>query len=575
MKIISQIMGMKKRAHYNRLQKFKNSPLELQRQVLKGILRANGKTEIGQFYRFNTLKTIDAFRNAVPIRTANEYKPLLDKIYSGDHRSICHQKPLYFAMTAGSTGAFKHIPITRSLSNDINKGTLAYLHLFEEACPQIKDAPIQFMIGSGEGGNSPGNIPKGYVSGFHYKNLPAVIRNRFVVPYWVFTLADRTDRYYALVRYLAANKSLAAIVSMTPQNICNLAQVAMEQKHRLYQDIKSGSLTLNVSQQPDSEAADFLPEPDRAVRFFRAAEVGDSQAAMKELFPSLSCFSTWMGGNMSYATGRLGELFGPKDIFELPSSASEGIFLIPHKPNTAGGIAAIESHFFEYIPEQDYHRTNPDTLLVNQLEAGARYYLVVTTSGGLYRYNMEDLYEVTGFFGTTPILKFISKQARQVSITNERINESDVVEAMNQCKTCFSEPPDNFILMPNRNSHYDFVVDSEPGDMTEFALSFDNALRAVSKVYDIYRNDGQIGPVSIHAFPQTTDNPVKRYVEEIQFSSDLPSGQFKPLHVANSVELLERAFLGDQNHDSFRLTRLPVQPRQVNHHDQPRSCHAR
>ena len=546
MDIISKLLGLMKVVHFKQLSKSKKKPLALQRKILLNILKKNSTTDFGRCFHFSSLKSIDAFRKAVPIQTASEYKPLLAKIYNGDHRSICCEKPLFFAMTAGSTGNYKYIPITKSLSQDINRSTMSYLYLFERACPQVKDAPVQFLIGSGEGGTTPGDVSQGYVSGFHYKNLPIIVRKRFVVPYWAFTIQERTNRYYTIIRYMTACTDLAAIISMTPQNICNLAVIAIEQKNRLYKDIKTGGLTLDHVQNQGDRKPSFEPAPDRAELFLTAANAGNSEKAMGILLPSLTCFSTWMGGNMSYATDKLTTLFGPKDIFELPSSASEGIFLIPNEINTPGGIAAIGSHFFEYIHERDSLLSNPATLLVNELKLCERYYLVVTTSGGLYRYNMEDLYEVTGYWGDIPVLKFISKQARQVSITNERINESDVVEAMNLCKSCFGEPPENFILMPNRNSYYDFVVDRAPDNLQRFSQKFDYALRDMSKVYDIYRNDGQIGSIKVHVFAQKSNNPIQQYVESIQFSTSLPSGQFKPLHVSNSVKLKEQYFSTEQ-----------------------------
>ena len=266
-----------------------------------------------------------------------------------------------------------------------------------------------------------------------------------------------------MVRYMASRPDLVAIASMTPQHINNLAHHALGKKETLYQDLKQGTLTLPEHKRYVDELPEFTRAEDRADRFMFAAKAGDKKAAMKVLFPSLKYFGTWMGGNMSYGMDSLNDTFGHKDIFEMPSSASEGLFLIPHRLNEPGGIAAINSHFLEYIPEQDIDNDQPVTLMVHQLEVGQRYYQLLTSSGGLYRYNMEDLYEVTGFWGKTPVLRFISKRARQVSISNDRVNESDVVEAMNQCKHLFKKLPEHFILMPNKKGYYDLIVDSGSG----------------------------------------------------------------------------------------------------------------
>ena len=54
---------------------------------------------------------------------------------------------------------------------------------------------------------------------------------------------------------------------------------------------------------------------------------------------------------------------------------------------------AVRSHFFEFI-DQDFPRSaaaaDRPTRLGHELEEGREYSLVLTTSGGLYRYLLRD-----------------------------------------------------------------------------------------------------------------------------------------------------------------------------------------
>ncbi len=540
MGIISKLVSWKKKQKYKTLLKFKNRPEAIQKKRLLDILKRNRTTVFGQQYEFGAINSLDDFRKKVPIRTSSEYKEFLQRMLEGNHATLCKDEPFYFAMTAGSTGQFKHIPINKPLSREIDNGVLSYMHLFESLCPEAADKPIQFLVGSAEGGKTSAGVPKGFVSGFHYRNLPSVIRNRFVIPYWVFTIEDIKERYYAMVRFLVSEPELVGIAAMTPQNICIMAKSAIENKDRLMSDMKNGTLTLAETGIYKDDLPEFKTEISRAEAFLGALNTGGSQEALKVLFPSMKYVSTWIGGNMSYALEELFSYFGEIDIFELPSSASEGFFVVPNALNTPGGIAAITCHFMEFIPEEQVGLPDPQTVLVNELEVGKRYVLVITTSGGLYRYNMEDLYEVTGMWGNTPTLRFISKQARQVSITNERINESDVVEAMNSLRSHFEQNPKHFILIPNREGYYDLVIDQLPKNISEFSFAYDNALGKKSLAYAYYREHGQIKPLKVH--PLTDPSVLKKYVEGIQFRSNLPTGQFKPIHVVDDVALFEATF---------------------------------
>ena len=61
---------------------------------------------------------------------------------------------------------------------------------------------------------------------------------------------------------------------------------------------------------------------------------------------------------------------------------------------------------------------------------GRRYYVLFTTAAGLYRYFMNDLVEVTGFFHRTPLLRFVQKGKGVTSLTGEKLYEAQAIEAV-------------------------------------------------------------------------------------------------------------------------------------------------
>ncbi len=72
-----------------------------------------------------------------------------------------------------------------------------------------------------------------------------------------------------------------------------------------------------------------------------------------------------------------------------------------------GNVLAIQSHFFEFEtvgPPQTIH-------LAHELKRGQAYEVLVTTGGGLYRYRMHDIVEVTGFVHQCPTLRFVAAKS--------------------------------------------------------------------------------------------------------------------------------------------------------------------
>ena len=75
-------------------------------------------------------------------------------------------------------------------------------------------------------------------------------------------------------------------------------------------------------------------------------------------------------------------------------------------------VPTFQENFFEFVEQTDWDADRPNTVTLEQLETGKRYYVLVTTMNGLYRYFMNDLIEVTGWFHSTPTIRFRAKRQR-------------------------------------------------------------------------------------------------------------------------------------------------------------------
>ena len=520
-----------KRYYHSRLTAARTRVQAVQEKILLDLVRANRATPFGREHGFAGIRTLDQYRAAVPVRTSKEYAGYLRTVYETDPCHLTAERPLFFAMTAGSTGDYKYIPLTPSFKNAINRSVFAFYHFFESQCPELAHHPIQFLVGSAEGGTAPVGIPQGFVSGFNYRNLPAFIRRKFIIPYWVFTLENADDRYYAMARFLAANGQVAAIGAFSPMNIANIVSAVQARLPVFINDLERGALTIATA----PPAPLNLPRQTELAR-----QVSDWQRAGNDpvaltalLFPHLKYFACWLGGNMGHVRDNLFRIMGEKAVFEMPFSASEGVFAVPHKLNEPGGIAAVTSHFLEYIPEDAIDDPAAPTLCAWELEAGGTYYQVVSTQAGLYRYNMEDLIRVKDHWGGIPVVEFISKKARQISIANERLNENDVTEA---CRIACAQTGallKQFILFPSRAGYYEMLVEGNIDNPQQFADTMEQTLCKVAKGYDFEREDRLLQPLRLL---QAQDGQLSDYVHARQFRSALPSAQFKPIHLSNEFE---------------------------------------
>ncbi len=526
---------------YRRFRAACATPLEAQAHRLRTILRGAATTGVGRRHDFAGLARIAdpaalirAYQERVPIRRHAEMAAELEAVARGEWQGLCPTRPIFLAMTAGSTGDYKRIPITAALRREIGHGSRIVTGALEASFPDLTRLRWQFLVGSAEGGTAPGGTPQGFSSGFNYRNLPRLVRRRFVVPYWIFTLPDAGDRNYAAGRLLVSERRLGALCAISPVNLINLRQALEDHAERLCQDIAEGTLTLGGGKAGPGECA-LRPDVDLAEQL-ASARRREGRFPTALLFPALRVLVCWRGGNMGYYLHELEEQFGPIDTFEFPLSASEGLFAIPCQPNRAGGVLAVTTHLLEFLPEWGGGRA----LRADELTVGATYRLVITTSGGLYRYDMEDLVQVTGMAARTPVVEFIAKTGRRTSVSNERLTERDVTVAMEAASRASGTWVNTFLFVPCSDRRYRVLLDgSEVAQWTAtdrahrlgaLAGALEPALREASKGYDFEREDALLERLLLVV------TAPGELVARGATAHALPNAQVKPMHLTPTVD---------------------------------------
>ncbi|MBN1202298.1 MAG: GH3 auxin-responsive promoter family protein [Anaerolineae bacterium] len=88
------------------------NPAAAQERLLQQLLQVYGKTEYGQQHHADQVGSISDFRAAFPVQTYADYEPILRRVMGGDTYALLEAEPLGWAMTRGTTGDSKYIPMT-------------------------------------------------------------------------------------------------------------------------------------------------------------------------------------------------------------------------------------------------------------------------------------------------------------------------------------------------------------------------------------------------------------------------------------------------------------------------------
>src|SRR6185436_3663185 len=162
---------------YNRIQKNKASAVSDQEAIFKELVKTGSKTTFGLDHKFNEVKTYDEYKQAVPLRDYEQYKPYIEQIKQGKHNILWKGKPIYFAKTSGTTSGVKYIPITKeSIPNHMNTARNALLcYMAETGNTAFADGKLIFLSGSPELERI-GGVPTGRLSGIVNHHVPRYLR---------------------------------------------------------------------------------------------------------------------------------------------------------------------------------------------------------------------------------------------------------------------------------------------------------------------------------------------------------------------------------------------------------------
>jgi hypothetical protein len=164
----------------------------------------------------------------------------------------------------------------------------------------------------------------------------------------------------------------------------------------------------------------------------------------------------------------------------------------------SGGALAVTSHYFEFLSEAG------DLLPAHRVEKDKTYSVVVTTGGGLYRYQLQDVVEVTGFYGEIPLLKFIGKADNISDYFGEKLNERFVANALERLFSAHRLSPAFFMLAPDDSDGFRYTLylelSNEPSIelRNDLTTELDSILRE-NFHYDYCRKLGQLNEARIAA----------------------------------------------------------------------------
>ena len=467
-------------------------PAHVQERILSCYLRDNADTEYGRLHGFHRIRSMAEYQATVPLTTYDDYAGFVDRIADGEQAVLTRAPVTRLLPSSGSTAAAKLIPYTSTLQGEFNRAIAPWVFDLYSSRPGLLAGTAYWSITPA--GRTPTRarsaLPtdfeqdSAYLGGFLQHLVAAVM----AVPADLRHVQDiEAFRYVTLLFLLRASD--LRLISVWHPSFLMLLLAAMEiHWEKLVEDVHYGGL------RPPGALPEGVMKRLRSLLPPRATRAGQLRGLGPTLptciWPKLALISCWGDGHARYHLGEVERAFPGIPIQPKGLIATEAFVTLP----LAGWTPlAVRSHFFEFLDDSG------NALPAHEIVREQSYRVVVTTGGGLYRYQLNDRVVVVGFLGRTPCLRFVAKEDHVSDLCGEKLSEGFVANTLDRLFQHANVAPAFAILAPTAAAGatwYTLFIEPAGHASDHLARNLEVALRE-NPHYAYCVELGQLSPVRV------------------------------------------------------------------------------
>jgi hypothetical protein len=259
---------------------------------------------------------------------------------------------------------------------------------------------------------------------------------------------------------------------------------------------------------------------------------------IKEVWPNLELY---INGGVSFIPYRdqFEALIGAPISYLEIYNASEGFIAAQENPDDEGMTLFTEHGiFFEFLPVEEYGKNNPKTVGLDKVVLNRNYALIISTTGGLWRYLLGDT------------IKFTSLDPYKILITGRlkhymnAFGEEVIVDNTDKAITIAAQKTDSIVtdytaapvyFTQNNNGTHEWLIEFEkaPQNLHDFTIELDTALKSLNSDYEAKRHKNiALGLPKLHILPAGSFTKWLR-------SKNKMGGQHKVPRLSNDRSIVE------------------------------------
>ncbi len=454
MTLINDVLSFFMKRRIERINFFRDNPIETQEQVFKDLIWKSRNTEWGRKYDYKSITNLREYQNRVPISNYEELYPYIERVLKGEKNILWPTDIKWFSKSSGTTNArSKYIPVSvESLEGCHYQGGKDMLTLLIENKPETSIFDGKGLSIGGSMHENPFNpdTKVGDISAVMMQNLPTWAE--FVrTPPLPIALLDNWEQKMEKMIEICSNENVTNILGVPTWTVVLLERI-MEEK-----GVKN----------------------------------------MLEVWPN---FENFFHGAVNFQPYR--ELFKTKFF---PSSnvtyletynASEGYFGVQDDLSKEGELLLMLDYgvFYEFVPMDQIDEERPKAIHLGEVELGKNYAIILNANSGLWRYKIGDTVKFTSIkpyrikiSGRTK--HFINAFGEELIIENADMAITAACKATGISVKDFTAAP--VFMSENQKGGHEWIIEciGRPSNTEDFITKLDATLRDVNSDYDAKRTN--------------------------------------------------------------------------------------
>lgn len=451
MAIINTLFSWYIKKRFHQIELFMKYPHEVQLELFKDLIYSAKYTEWGRHYDYQSINSLEDFKERVPINSYEDLKPYIDRLRKGEQNILWPSEVRYFAKSSGtSNNRSKYIPVTQeSLEECHYKGGKDMLSIYCNNNPNSV-----FFDGKGLALGGSQQINEVNNQEYYAGDLSAIIIDN--LPFWA--------------EFIRVPKRSVALMDNWELKIEKIASSTIEQNITNLSGVPSWTLLL----------------------LKKVLEISGKDNIL-EVWPNLEVF---FHGGVNFEPYRIQfqKIIPSKDMIYMNTyNASEGFFGIQDSNKSDEMLLMLDyGIYYEFIAVDQLTNEHPKTLALYEISLNTNYAMVISTNCGLWRYMIGDTVEFTNLSPykikiTGRTKNFINAFGEELIIDNAEKALAKVCQQTDSVINEYTAAPVYFDDHQNGAHQWIIEFEKEPKNLKEFTNLLDQHLKSTNSDYEAKR----------------------------------------------------------------------------------------